>query len=122
MKINPQTIAIYILLGFLTFGYTCTIRLGLGVFHVLYDPKNMGELPLVSKLTAQLSVIEIWQALAWISLGICMFWGIYRSKKAQLDEPHLKPWFCHLSWVLASFFGNVVGALAPFVSVVYVIP
>ena len=79
------------------------------------------ELSLVSKLTAQLSVIEIWQVLAWVSLAISLVWGIWRSKKGLSAEPYLLPWTCHLSWIMLSFFWNAVGAMVPFVMVAYVI-
>jgi len=121
MKFQPQTLFIYILMGMLTMGYTMIARLGLSVFNVLYDPSQMGELSLVSKLTAQLSVIEIWQVLAWVSLAISLVWGIWRSKKGLSAEPYLLPWTCHLSWIMLSFFWNAVGALVPFVMVAYVI-
>jgi hypothetical protein len=119
--IRPQALFIYILMGILTFGYTMVARLGLSLFHVLYEPSQMGELPTVSRFTAQLSVIEIWQVLAWSSFVISLVWGIFRCKQNHASEPCLLPWICHLTWILLSFFGNVVGALAPFVSVAYVI-
>jgi hypothetical protein len=121
MKFQTQTLFIYILMGMLTLGYTMIARLGLSVFNVLYDPSKMGELSLVSKLTAQLSFIEIWQVLAWVSLAISLVWGIWRSKKGLSAEPYLLPWTCHLSWIMLSFFWNAVGALVPLVSVAYVI-
>ncbi len=121
MKFQPQTLLIYILMGMLTLGYTMVARLGLSVFNVLYDPSKMGELSLVSKLTAQLSVIEVWQVLAWGSLVVSLVWGLLRSKKGLTAEPYLLPWTCHLSWIMLSFFWNAVGALVPFVSVAYVI-
>ena len=108
-------------MGMLTLGYTMIARLGLSVFNILYDPSKMGELSLVSKLTAQLSVIEIWQVLAWVSLAISLVWGIWRSKKGLSAEPYLLPWTCHLSWIMLSFFWNAVGAMVPFVMVAYVI-
>jgi hypothetical protein len=81
----------------------------------------MAELPLISKLTAQLNVIEIWQMLAWVSFAISLVWGFWRNKKGQNAEPYLIPWTCHLAWIVASFFWNAVGTLVPFVSVAYLI-
>lgn len=123
MKIKAKTFFIYILMGLLTLGYTMIVRLGLSIFHMLYDPNRMSELPLVSKLTAQLSVIEIWQIAAWVSFVFSLVWGVWRSKRerAYSSEPCLLPWTCHLAWIMLSFFWNAVGALAPFVSVAYVI-
>ena len=119
MKVGPQTIIIYFLLSLLTFGYTCVIRLGLSMFNILYDPRDMGQLPLISQITAHISVIDVWQILAWLSLVISMVWGTMRSRKGTLEEPHTVPWICHLTWVMASFFANTFGALVPFISVAY---
>ena len=121
MKVQPQTLFIYFLMGMLTLGYTMVIRLGLSIFNILHDPSQMGELPLISRLTAQLGVVEIWQSLAWGSFAISLAWGIWRDKKGLSAEPYLVPWTCHLSWIMLSFFWNAVGALVPFVSVAYVI-
>jgi hypothetical protein len=121
MKLKLSTLFIYALMGMLTLGYTMIARLGLSIFNTLYDPKQMSELPMVTKLTAALPVVEIWQVMAWISLAICLLWGIWRSRKRIASEPCLLPWTCHVSWILLSFFWNAVGALVPFVSVVYVI-
>ena len=122
MKVRPHILFIYVLMGMLTLGYTMLARLGLSIFHILYGPGKMGELSLVSKLTAQLSVIEIWQIAAWVSFAISIAWGLWRSKKGLSPEPYLLPWTCHLSWIMLSFFWNAVGALVPFVGVAYVIP
>ena len=78
-------------------------------------------IPLVSRLTAQLSMVEIWQIAAWCSFAISRAWGIWRGKQSPSSEPYLLPWICHLSWIMLSFFWNAVGALVPFVSVTYVI-
>jgi len=119
MKVRAQTIIIYFLLGLLTFGYTCVIRLGLSIFNILYDPKDMGELPLISQITAHISVIDLWQYLAWLSLAISLGWGIMRSRKGTLEEPHTVPWVFHLTLIMASFFANTFGALVPFIMVAY---
>jgi hypothetical protein len=121
MKLNPLTLFVYGLLGMLTLGYTVIARLGLSIFNILIDPKYMSEMPLVSKLTATLSVIETWQVLAWVSFAICLVWGFWRSKKNLASEPFLLPWTCHVSWIMVSFFWNSVGAMLPFVNAVYYI-
>ena len=119
MKVKPQTIIIYFLLGLLTFGYTCVIRLGLSMFNILYDPRDMGEMPQISQITAGLPMIDVWQYMAWASLAISLTWGIMRSRKGNLEEPHTVPWILHLTLIMASFFANTIGALAPFISVAY---
>jgi len=121
MKPHFSTILIYALMGLLTFGYTCTIRLGLGMFDIMYDPAQMGGLSEFSTFTASLAMIDIWQYLAWSSLIACLIWGSIRQKRDQFQEPHLTPWICHLTVILASFFLNVVGALSPLIIPAYVI-
>jgi hypothetical protein len=121
MKVQPQTLLVYVLLGILTLGYTMVARLGLSIFHMIYDPNGMVGLPLISKLTAQLSIIEYWQIAAWVSFLISLAWGLWRSRKGIFKEPFLVPWVCHISWIMLSFFWNTVGALAPFVIAAYVI-
>jgi len=108
-------------MGVLTLGYTVIARLGLSIFNTLYDPSQMGELSMISRLTAHLGVVEIWQILAWVSFAISLAWGFWRSKQGLYTEPCLLPWVCHLTWIMLSFFWNAVGALVPFVSVAYVI-
>jgi hypothetical protein len=119
MKVKFQTVIIYFLLGLLTFAYTCVIRLGLSMFNILYDPRDMGQMSQVSKVMAHISMIDVWQYLAWASLALSLTWGIIRSRKGSLEEPHTVPWICHLIWIMASFFGNIIGALDPFISVAY---
>ncbi len=119
MKFLPKALFLYVLMGMLTLGYTLIARLGLSVFNILYDPRNMGELPLVSRLTAHLNVIETWQVLAWSSFVISLAWGMWRYKKEVSAEPFMVPWICHLSWIIMSLFWNAVGAMTPLVSVAY---
>ncbi len=120
MKVKLETLIIYGLMGALTLGYTCLIRLGLSIFNILYDPK-MGELSLLSRVTAELAVVEIWQTLAWASLVVSLVWGLIRAKHGDNPNPHAAPWIYHICWILMSFFWNVVGALDPFIMSAYVI-
>ncbi len=121
MKPRFSTLLIYSLMGLLTFGYTCTIRLGLGIFNILYDPANLGQLSDFSTVTASMSMIDVWQYFAWGSFIACLIWGVIRQKHGASPEPHVIPWICHLTIILASFFLNTVGALSPFISPAYVI-
>ena len=121
MKTKPTTIFIYALMALLTFGYTCLIRLGLGIFNILYDPKQMGELNTFSRLTAGLGMVDIWQYLAWGSLLTGLIWGSIRARRGDAAEPHMLPWVCHLTFILAAFFLNSTGALSPLVVPAYVI-
>lgn len=122
MKTRFTTIFIYAMMALLTFGYTCALRLGLSIFNILYDPKQMGELNTFSTLTAGLGMIEVWQYLAWGSLLIGLAWGCIRAKHGDAPDPHMVPWVCHLTFILAAFFLNVTGALSPLVMPAYVIP
>ncbi len=116
-----SNLMIYALMGLMTFGYTCTIRLGLGIFNILYDPGKMGALSTFAHLTASQSMIDLWQYLAWGSFLISVMWGMARARHGDFPEPHATPWVCHLTLILCAFFLNVTGALSPFVMPVYVI-
>jgi len=120
MKEKLQIVFIYSLMGLFTLGYACAIRLGLGIFDILYEPE-MESLSLVSQWMAHRSMIEFWQTLAWISLALNLYWGIHRSRKEVSPEKHALPCLCHLGWVLTCLFWNIVGALDPFISPAYVI-
>ncbi len=120
MKPQFSTLLGYALLGSLTFGYTCTIRLGLGIFDILHDPKS-GELSGFTQFTAGFAMIDVWQYFAWGSLLACAVWGNIRSRNGQFPEPHLTPWVLHLAFILSIFFLNATGALSHFVMPAYVI-
>lgn len=119
MKPQFSTLLIYVLMGLLTFGYTCTARLGLSIFNILYDPKQMGELSGFSSFTASSTMIDIWQYLAWSSLIACLIWGVIRSRHGQFPEPHTTPFIFHLTFIISIFFLNTVGALSPLVIPAY---
>ncbi len=119
MKPQLSTLLIYALMGLLTFGYTCTARLGLSIFNILYDPKQMGELSGFSSFTASSAMIDIWQYLAWGSLVGCLVWGIIRSRQGQFSEPHTTPCVLHMAFIISIFFLNTVGALSPLVIPAY---
>lgn len=121
MKPQFSTLLIYALMGLLTFGYTCTVRLGLGMFNILYDSNQMGGLSEFSSFTAGSTMIDIWQYLAWSSLIACLIWGIIRSRHGKFHEPHTTPFVFHLTFIISIFFLNTVGALSPFITPAYVI-
>ena len=121
MKPQFSTLLIYALMGLLTFGYVCTARLGLSMFNILYDPKQMGGLSEFSSFTASSAMIDIWQYLAWSSLVGCLIWGIIRSRRDQFPEPHITPCVVHMAFIISVFFLNTVGALSPFIMPAYTI-
>ena len=88
MKTKPTTIFIYALMALLTFGYTCLIRLGLGIFNILYDPKQMGELNTFSRLTAGLGMVD--QAHSLIPEARVGFVGVARDESAHKPVPYLE--------------------------------
>ena len=119
-KYYPAT-AIYVLMGLLTFGYVCAIRLSLSIFNTLYEPENLGEMSLLTKITASTNAMEMWQVVAWISFVISIVWGGLRARQGFLEQPFVVPWIAHLCWIMTAFFWHVVGALDPMVMPIYVI-
>ena len=119
MKKHIPATGIYALLFMLTFGYVCAIRLSLSAFNILYNPTSMGEMHLLSKVTASTGALEVWQVLAWISFILSVVWGLLRAKQGTVDQPFVVPWIMHISWIMTAFFWHVVGALNPMVMPIY---
>ncbi len=109
---------VYVLFAFLillTIGYAYLIRLGLGIFDILYNPASHGAMPFLSRITADMSTVIVWQISAFVSLFACMLWAFLRSRSSHQHDSFLLPAVLHITWLAMSLVWNAVGALYPFI-------
>lgn len=106
---------LFAFLTLLTIGYACLIRLGLGIFDIFFNPDTHGVMPLLSRITAEMSTVIVWQILAFVSLFACMLWAFFRSRSSHQKDSFILPAALHITWLATSLVWNAVGALYPFI-------
>lgn len=119
MKKYFPAVCIYALMGLLTLGYVCLIRLGLSFFHILTASEQMEPMHVLTRITSSLAAIDIWQQLAWIAYALSILWGIVRARQGRFEQPFNTPWLVHLTWIVTAFFWHLVGALYPLIMPMY---
>lgn len=117
----------YGLLVALTSVYCGVIWYASGIWSVHYLERATTDLPLISKYCIAPLPLPIWwtmihwQALATLSLAICICWGAIRNNKIGNGQGHAIPIAIHLAWLLFAILCHILGILAPMLSVDYVV-